>query len=104
VRLRSGGEEDRDAELGAFRPERVDDLGVRQRIGYRPAVLWFIVASERSGRRTRRPASRSPRRPAASDLVNQVEIGVEERGLPGSSRTTCGSQMRSKSVLAMVER
>jgi hypothetical protein len=79
VRLRSGGEEDRDAELGAFRPERVDDLGVRQRIGYRPAVLWFIVASERSGRRTRRPASRSPRRPAASDLVNQVEIGVEER-------------------------
>ena len=48
-------------------------------------TLWSIVATVRSGRRTRRPARRRASNACgAGDLVNEVEVDVEEVRLPSA--------------------
>ena len=71
-----------------FARERVE-LRLRERVGDRArrrvGTLWSIVATVRSGRRTRRPASRSPSNACGErHLVHEVQVDVEQRGSPGS--------------------
>ena len=65
-------------------------------------TLWSMVASDRSGRRTRLSASRRPSK-AWGEVTSWIRCrSTKSRaGSPSGSATRCRSQMRSNSVFAI---